>query len=294
MNILDYSDDVNKVLLDVGAMGLPPFVDLEKVAEDTPSTDAGYALPLRGKFPINTKANTWLSIHYFEKTAESLSGAERKEAFHRLRDASHAWGLTAPKEWTGHVKEASDPDDKGLWTIKTEMEKFADNAKFIDFNQRRAIAKTIVKEASALGVAVPNLSLINYASDIPADDMDARLVPRKFFLDPEDQKKLDTIANAKGKVPIDYLIKALADLDERLGLKSLYDKQIKDPVITLTQTTESKKEPPLIEIGELKVRPDDLQDTLDPDMIQKLQVDPQKVLAKNPTLLDVIKKVSGK
>lgn len=289
--IFDFKDDIHNVLLDVGRIGIPPYVDLEKVAEEQPETSAGYGLPYLNKYPINTRGNTWLSVYYFEKTAEHLDPDDRKVAFLRITDAAKAWKVKTPAIWTGHTKKANLDDMSDSWVVKNEMTKFAKYKNRIDYREKRRRAKIIIKEASALGVDIPYPEIIMYGSDTPAKRLDDRLESRKRIVkDPDALKAIKAISEMGGTVTVDDLIEILADFDKQMNLEGVYGGKIPDPVITITDTTETNPDPPLITIGDIKFRPDDLASLIGDEMIEAIKVDPDSVIRKNPTLLDVIRK----
>ncbi|MDY6957895.1 MAG: hypothetical protein SVK08_01925, partial [Halobacteriota archaeon] len=281
------------ILLSSGSIAIPPYVDMEKIASDQPKSSIGYAEPGQKKFPINSKANTWLSIHYFNKTAEHLDDYSRSHVYDRLCDAARAWGVPVPKTWTGGADKLA--MDKTAM-VRNEMTRFDLNHRKVGFRERRRICKEIVKEAMDLGVEIPYPIIRQYASDDASDFLREKLEIRKMLNDNEElHKKLNTLVKVKDKVTVDDLIDALADLDGQYGLSRDYDGAIEDPVLTITQVTESTEEDhPVLTIGNLDIDPSDLSGVFDDSVIKSLQTDEGAIKKLTPTAQEILERHAKK
>jgi len=141
-------------------------------------------------------------------------------------------------------------------TIKEAMAEFEEKHLQVTWERRREIAQDLTKRASAED-DVPE-TLAKYASDKRNIKIAENIILRKGMTSNEDgQKALAQLALRADKEDPNIIMKVISKLDNMLGLTSLYDKKIPDPVLTVMGGGQEQDAPMLTLDGD-RVLIDDL------------------------------------
>jgi len=164
----------------------------------------------------------------------------------------------------------------------------------LDWERRREIACELCKEAG--GKDLPP-AVMTYSSEIPNHDMAQNIMLRRgYTADENDQKVITQLMHHAAKEDPNIIIRALAKIDDILGLTPLYGKGIPDPVISVVWGDKLKQEAPLsIMIGGQSVKLPDLKDIdfdnlLETDRATKLRTDPSLISKQPPEIQAMILK----
>lgn len=185
---MDASHDNSKITLRkiAEATNMPEYVKNGHILSKEAAADTNprlFADPINRRYPINDKANTWLSAAYFAKTAEAKDGyspAVYKSVSDRIFKAAAYYGITkdvadAILKVTGHddatlKKQAalrSDPADDpanycdpenlgypvfGKEDCKMANDHFSRYAHMYGWQKRHEIAQNIMRKSAEYGV----------------------------------------------------------------------------------------------------------------------------------------------
>lgn len=275
--VIDFADDAGKALLKDIAASTPDFVKtaVAMTPETRQSLDpAQFALVMRTKeahelkkFPINDKANTWMSCAYFQKTAEQLPYVAQKVAATNLRRACTIYGIEVPELIS---KTASDAvttnrydevlsrheDQQKVSITKTASDgsehfyalgerypmpspEFVKKAaayfqhyhrEFATAEDRHEFASNVLARAKELGVEFEDTGLRKYASSAYGDSVKQHLRIRAEYAakNPEYAEAYVKLASKIDDVDAETFAKTLNLLDKKAGMDRYYDSKISD------------------------------------------------------------------
>lgn len=227
------------------------------------------------RYPIGTKADTWLSVQYFAKTAHKLPTTARIIAGGHIKEACQKFGLQIPSELQSFEKTASnlyvemekakpqpvkivdeDGDSyalNGMYPLFNEEHVKTASAYFGEFvnqfpnaHDRHTFAKNLQKRASALNVQLPQKEknlLSKFASDCYGDLVGIQIKVRHEMVahDQEKVAKLSKVAAAKEKVSPEQFAQLLYAFDKEAGIEPRYGKVVMDAFGTTFGTMFEKR-----------------------------------------------------
>jgi hypothetical protein len=269
--VIDFVDDLDRSILKTASV--PDTLKSANIltAEDRDSlANDQFALVIMTKegselkkFPINDPANTWLSCHYFSKTAHSLPFEAQKTAANALAAACALFDLEptaqvkqaakgnfcgnlykeaaagpAPVEF---VKRASEGKhyyalgdkypmpDAGY--VKTAEQYFEMHWQDFEPADRYLYAKNVKARADELNVKVASVVISKFANDAFGTRLVSELSRRRELLDarPDMQTALNKLAAHTTDTDPETFAKALHLFDKKAGLDRHYDSYLKDP-----------------------------------------------------------------
>ena len=268
--IIDFVDDLDRSILKTASVPKEFLKSNILTAEDRDSLDNdNFALIIMTKegsalrkFPINDAANTWLSCHYFEKTASSLPFQAQQTAATTLSAACAVFGLEVPvtikqaakgnfcgnmykeasvsKAPVEFVKRASSgekyyalgnkyplPDAE---FVKKAEEYFDKHWQDFSPEDRYAYANNVKARAEELSVKLGSGQILKYANDVFGTRLAHEIKRRKDLLDNNSEMSvaLDKLAAHTSDTAPDTFAKALHLFDKKAGLDKHYDKYLSD------------------------------------------------------------------
>lgn len=270
--ILDFYDDSIDLYATETAKSSPEFVKTASIMsrdERNTSDKSLFALDILTKegqrlqrFPISSKADTWLSAQYFQKTAHKLPTAAKIIAGGHIKAACEKFGLETPQELQGFEKTASNfyvetsmAKTASAKLIDVEGDSYALNGKyplfteeqikiasayfseyvgmFSDAKERHTFAKNLQKRAHALNVELPKKemsALSKFASESYGDVLGVQLKVRNEMVsgNPDLSSKLSKVASAKEKVQPEQFAELLYAFDKEAGIDKKYGKHVTD------------------------------------------------------------------
>ena len=224
---------------------------LDKSAADKLS-DRLFADPVGREYPINSKANTWLSAAYLAKTAENNQPVEKT-----ILKAAETYGIKddVTKIMTdiknpGEEKSASDDDSNYGYPeekrypmfdsdgVKKANAYFEENAYLYPAEMRKKIASNILKKSAAYHIIPSETVRMEAGYGIPRRDfMTAQILDRAHRTDNE--KAVSALLKANEAIltasptevfgVLDKIAEVVSDFDEMTGLNYTYGRTVIAP-----------------------------------------------------------------
>jgi hypothetical protein len=156
-NNMDFYTDKNKsILASISqSIEIPEDVLQKKANErlDTDMSDNAFGDPANKLWPVDSRADTWLSLAYFTKTASS-GYPGREKVKETLRKAASLWEI--PYSVVTNIEEALTPAvpkqaAAAAVPVATEGQSLLDNASKYTYASRLAKAEMLLKRAGETG-----------------------------------------------------------------------------------------------------------------------------------------------
>lgn len=257
--VLDFYDDVSREMWQtVATSGIPAHVKTAAVSEPLELMKLGssaYALSTRlpdgselNKFPVFTKADTWISAQYFSKTAHKLPEGLRKIAQANLDKAMKQHGLGVMKKEATYRPEHYALKDKypidSAVQVKLACAYFEEWKSSFSLSDRREYATKVASRAKQLGVAdAAGPSLRKYAGSQYGTEVNIQLKLRQELVGQTDHllSGLSKLAAVRDQVEADKFAEMLAAFDREAGLEKYHNRFLADPYVATFEEKEFRK-----------------------------------------------------
>ena len=245
--------------------GTPDYISEGKIVDEKDAEalpDTAFADRVHRRFPISSKADTWVSAGYFAKTASECgySAMQRDMVLGNIKRAAQIYGIgkdvddmMAKIAESMQVKEAADdasnycdPDHKGYPVfdkVGAELANdfFSRNAYKYGHERRMSIAKNIMKKSAEYGVKVAEQVRVSAGAGFPnrealAENLLFRaneLMNRGIF------KMASELCKFANEICVcsdedlfrnhDGLFNAIGGMDEITGIDDCYDRKFSAP-----------------------------------------------------------------
>ena len=258
------NDGSHSVLVSISDnYGLPEYV---KKAEDIFTKEASDKLPVslfadqvNRRYPIGSKADTWLSAAYFAKTAgeDGYSKAMKESVRLNIKAAAAAFGIAKDVDdimeriSTPVAEKRAEDDDLNYGDPSTKMypmfdsygvklagEHFADNRNNYPLDLRRRIARNIMRKSAELAVDVPDVVRREAGLGMPRlDFMSIQIIDRANRAPTEKMAEAMTnlnkglmAATMSDLIPVlEKAAEAIAEFDQAVGLDLQYGRTVLAP-----------------------------------------------------------------
>lgn len=247
------------------SVGLPDYVkkaEVETTEDVEGHSDGLFADSYNRRFPIDSKANTWLSAAYFAKTAEDESYVPEVRAAveDAIKRAADAYGIRKDvddamerlSQSVPVVKRASDDESNYGWPserkypmfdergVKLANEYFEENAYSYPPGMRHFIARRIMSKSAEYGILPSDTVRMESGQGMQfRDHIGAQLVDRARACEEKSAEAAKSLSRAAGQLmslpPAHFVDQAakfaelLERVDEAFGFDDMYRVRFEPP-----------------------------------------------------------------